>query len=294
MYQEALDAWSSGGNLAWTANLLNNLGVLQQLRGDYEKAASNFERAIEYARISNSPKSESVSLTSLGDLYKDLDAFPESLDVYRQAEVIAKQTNDKFLLLYLGLAEGILNRISGDFTKAEAAFAKVREQATESQSSHDLNQLESEMALFYLRTGKFDEALLAAEKAYESFQAEGNQSEALRAAFSCSLALSTTGDKDEALIYLEKVLPSLLENNYATPLIVQAREVKDLLTSVKGKHEIRRQFARIVERVDSFEEKLPVTRRKIRRQATMMPLCATQDDYPILMARLRCISITGW
>ena len=271
MYQEALDAWSSGGNLAWTANLLNNLGVLQQLRGDYEKAASNFERAIEYARISNSPKSESVSLTSLGDLYKDLDAFPESLDVYRQAEVIAKQTNDKFLLLYLGLAEGILNRISGDFTKAEAAFAKVREQATESQSSHDLNQLESEMALFYLRTGKFDEALLAAEKAYESFQAEGNQSEALRAAFSCSLALSTIGDKDEALVYLEKVLPSLLENNYATPLIVQARELKDLLTSVKGKHEIKRQFARIVERVDSFEEKLPVTRRKIRRQATIMP-----------------------
>lgn len=271
MYQEALDAWSSGGNLAWTANLLNNLGVLQQLRGDYEKAASNFERAIEYARISNSPKSESVSLTSLGDLYKDLDAFPESLDVYRQAESIAKQTNDKFLLLYLGIAEGILNRISGDFAKAEVAFEKVRDQATESQSIHDLNQIESEMALYYLRQGRYEEAFAAAKKAYDNFQAEGNQSEALRAAFSCSMALSVIGDKDEALVYLEKVLPALLENNYATPLIVQARELKELLISVKGKHEIKRQFARIVERVDSFEEKLPVTRRKIRRQATIMP-----------------------
>ncbi|MBG0770889.1 MAG: tetratricopeptide repeat protein, partial [Anaerolineaceae bacterium] len=271
MYQEALDIWSSGGNLTWTAELLNNLGVLQQLRGDYEKAAGNFEKAIEYSQISNSPKSKSLSLTSLGDLYKDLDAFPESLDVYRQAESIAKQTNDKFLLLYLGIAEGILNRISGDFAKAEVAFEKVRHQATESQSIHDLNQIDSEMALFYLRTGKYDDALVAAEKAYESFQSEGNQSEALRAAFSCSLALSVISDKDEALVYLEKVLPALLENNYATPLIVQARELKDLLSSVKGKHEIKRQFARIVERVDSFEEKLPVTRRKIRRQATIMP-----------------------
>ena len=271
MYQDALDAWSAGGNMAWTANLLNNLGVLQQQRGDYEKAASNFEKAIEYARISNNPKSESVLLTSLGDLYRDLDAFEESLDVYKQAETIAKQTNDNFLLFYLGLAESVLSCISEEYAKAEAGFEKVREQALESQSTHDMNQLELEMALFYLRTGEYKTALSAAEKSYDYFNSEGNQSEALRAAFSCSLALSAIGKKDEALGYLEKVLPSIFENNYAAPLIVQARQLKDLLTMVKGKHEIKRQYSRILERVDAFEEKLPATRRKIRRQATIMP-----------------------
>ena len=271
MYQEALDVWSSGGNLSWAADLLNNLGVLQQLRGDYEKAASNFEKGIEYARISNSAKAESIILTSLGDLYKELDAYAESLDVYQRAEGIAKQFNDSFLLFYLTLSEGILNRIAGEFSKAEAIFENARERAEESRSAYNINLVESELAMFYIRKNQFDKASSSAEKAYKNFESEENQNEALRAAFSCSMAFAGLGDKDQALVYLEKVLPTIFENNYATPLIVQAREFKELLASVKGKHELKRQYSRILERVDSFEEKLPVVRRKIRRQATIMP-----------------------
>ncbi len=100
---------------------------------------------------------------------------------------------------------------------------------------------------------------------------EGYQNEIYAGCFYLRLALACEGDKDQALDYLEKILPTLLENNYSTPLIVQAREFKRLLSEVKGKHEIKRQFSRILERVESFEEKLPVTRRKIRRQAVIVP-----------------------
>jgi two-component SAPR family response regulator len=271
MYQEALDMWSEGGNLSWTSDLLNNLGVLQQLRGDYEQAASNFEKAIEYARISNSPKAESILLTSLGDLYKDLDAYEESLDVYKQAEMIVRQTNDQFLLFYLSLAEGILNRIAGEFTKANVAFTIANEKAEESQSTYNINLLALERGMFYLRQDSSEKALKVLESAYAYFEQEGNQSEAMRAAFACSLALTGMGEKDKALEYLTLVLPTLFENNYASPLIVQAREFKETLSAVKGKHEIKRQYSRILERVEIFEEKLPATRRKIRRQATIMP-----------------------
>jgi two-component SAPR family response regulator len=271
MYQEALDIWRSGGNLSWAADLLNNLGVLQQLRGDYETAAGNFEKAIDYAQISNSPKAESIILTSLGDLYKELDAYDESLDVYQRAESIAKQFNDSFLLFYLTLSEGILNRIAGDFAKSKAIFDNAKVRAEDSKSAYNLNLVESEVAMYHLQRKQFDQAFSAAKSAFENFEAEGNQNEALRAAFSCSLALSGMGEKEQALVYLEKVLPIILENNYATPLIVQAREFKTILNAVKGKHEIKRQFSRILERVDAFEEKLPAIRRKIRRQATIMP-----------------------
>jgi len=271
MYQEALDYWKSGGNLAWSADLLNNIGMLQQLRGDYESAAKNFEQAIEYARISNSPRAEGTSLTSLGDLYRDLDAAREALDVYKQAQGIAKQMNDGFLLFYLDLAEGVLNRIAGDFGKAKLAFESAGEKALESKSAYTANLLESEWAMYFLSQEGFLKAFESARIAYDYFISEGHENESLRAAFTCALALSGAGEKDQALDYLEHVLPTLMENDYATPLIIQAREFKQVLGSVMGKHEVKKQFSRILERVDSFEERLPETRRKIRRQANVVP-----------------------
>ena len=271
MYQEALEFWKSGGNLAWAADLQNNLGMLQHLRGDYESAASNFENAIEYSRISNSPRAEATSLTSLGDLYRDLDASPEAMDVYRQARILAKQLNDSFLLFYLDLAEGVLDRISGDSAKAKLSLNTAVKSTSETGSEYNRQLVGLERAKFDLGQGDNNQAFEASNEAYEYFTAEGHQNESMQAALSCSLALAGEGEKDQSLQYLEKVLPTLMENNYATPLIVQAREFKNILTSVKGKHELKRQFARILERVETFEEKLPETRRKIRRQAMIVP-----------------------
>jgi LuxR family transcriptional regulator, maltose regulon positive regulatory protein len=271
MYQEALEYWKSGGNFAWAAELINNLGVLQQLRGDYEAAAKNFEKAIEYARISNSPQAEGLGLTSLGDLYRDLDAPQQALAVYKQAHAIAKQRNDGFLLFYLHLAEGVLFRMTRDFAKAKMAFDAAGQKASERDSAHDSNLLESEWAMYHLTKREYQEAFVSAQRAFDYFDSEGHENESLRAAFCCTLALAGLGDKDQAFSYLKKILPILMENDYATPLIVQAREFIKILTLVKGKHELKRQISRILERVQSFQEQLPATRRNIRRQATLVP-----------------------
>ena len=271
MYHDALEAWKSGGNLAWAADLQNNIGTLQHLRGDYESAAKSFERSIEYARISNSPRSEATSLTSLGDLYRDLDATQEALDIYRQAQSLAIQVNDAFLLFYLDLVEGILNRSAKEYSKAKLGFEAAQKKVEESNSSHDKQNLNLEWAMLDLSRGDFKMAYEKSREAYEYFEKGGQQNESMRAAFSCALALASEGEKDLSLQYLELVLPTLLENNYATPLIVQAQEFKDILTSVKGKHELKRQFTRILERVETFEDKLPETRRKIRHQAMIVP-----------------------
>ncbi|MDY6874346.1 MAG: tetratricopeptide repeat protein, partial [Chloroflexota bacterium] len=271
MYQEALEAWRSGGNLAWMADLLNNLGFLQQLRGDFETAAGNFEKAIEYARLSNSPRAEGICLTSLGDLYCNLDAYQEAFTVYKDAKSIAKQLNDGFLLFYLDVAEGILNRIARDKAKAKVSFESARSQVNENESSYNVNLLNLEWAMFELSEGNHKKAIEISKTSYAFFDKEGYKSESMRSALTAALALAAIGDKDQAMTCLDVVLPTLLENNYSTPLVIQAREFKKILFSVKGKHELKRQFSRILDRVESFEEKLPTTRRKVRRQATIVP-----------------------
>ncbi len=271
MYQDALEYWQSGGNFAWASELLNNLGVLQQLRGDYKAAAKNFEKAIEYARISNSPQAEGLSLSSLGDLYRDLDAFREAVDVYKQAQVIGKQLDDRFLLFYTDLAEGALERISGDLTKAKFLLESAEKKASESESAYTENLLKSERALFHMTENKYQGALNSAKSAYDYFQSEGHENESLRAAFSSALALTGLGKQDQALAYLDNVMGTLMENDYATPLITQGREFKQILLSVKGKDDLKRQYDRILERIENFEEELPEMRRKIRRQASIVP-----------------------
>ena len=77
-YQRALDHYQASGNLIWQANVLNNLGVLQHLRGNIEGAASSFDKAIQYARIGGYARLEAYALTSIGDLYRDLDAAGRS------------------------------------------------------------------------------------------------------------------------------------------------------------------------------------------------------------------------
>jgi LuxR family transcriptional regulator, maltose regulon positive regulatory protein len=271
MYRDALSSWQSGGNLAWAADLLNNLGVLQQQRGDYETAAVNFEKAIEYARISNAPQAEALSLTSLGDLYRDLDASREALDVYKQAQGIADQTNNHFLLFYLDLAEGILNRIVGDLSKAKVLFESADEKASESGSAYTLNLFKTEWAMYCLTQNQYQQGFEVGKAAYAFFEAGGHENESLRAAFACTLALAGSGEKEKSLVYLDKIMATLMENDYATPLIIQAREYQKILSSIKGRHELKRQFTRILERVDNFEARLPEMRRKIRRQATIVP-----------------------
>ena len=269
MYHDALEYWQSGGNIAWAAELLNNLGILQQLRGDFEAAAKNFEKAIEYARISNTTQAEGLSLASLGDLYRDLDAYREAVDVYKQAQLIAKQLDDRFLLFYLDLAESVLSRISGDLQKSKFLLEAAEIKSKKSGSAYTESLLNLEWAMYFLADHNYPDAFHLAKQAYDYFRSEGHEIESLRAAFCC--VLSAVGDNDQLLEYLGKVMAKLNENDYAIPLIIQAREAQRRLSSFKGTSEIKTQIAQILERVERFEEKLPEMRRNIRRQATIVP-----------------------
>ena len=108
-YLKALDFWEMTGNAVGQANLLNNLGVLQHLQGDYDSAISSLERAVLHAQNSHTPRIEAFALTSIGDLYRDLQAGNEALEAYHQAGQIARKVKERFLLIYLNLAEARLN-----------------------------------------------------------------------------------------------------------------------------------------------------------------------------------------
>ena len=128
-YTQALELWEATGNLAWQANLLNNLGVLQHVRGDYLPAAHSLERAVECARLSSYPRMEAFALAGLGDLYRDLEAYNESTEAYRQAAALAERTEERYLLFYLDLARGVLARRQKRFPTARELLQAASQRA---------------------------------------------------------------------------------------------------------------------------------------------------------------------
>ncbi len=146
-YTRALKYWQTSNNLVWQANILNNLGVQQHLRGDYVNASQTLEKAVQAARASYYPRQEAYALTSLGDLYRDLDALDEADDAYKQARGISYHTSDQGLTVYLDLAEAILARLRGRLPQAQQLTYAAQQKADAGGSLFEQNLARMEFAV---------------------------------------------------------------------------------------------------------------------------------------------------
>ena len=268
-YQEALAYWQADGNLTWQANLLNNLGVLQHLRGDYEIAAKTFEKSILCSRSGSTPRLEAYGLTSLGDLYRDLEAYREALDVYKQAHDIAKQLGNRFLIFYLDLAEGVLNRIQGKMTRAENLIEAALDTAKEGDSPYEISLCHLELAGLYLATDKYNESADLLKESYDFFHEHGHENETNRALFFQAIAEILLGKKTDAFDHFKKITNIIATTTSGTPLIIIGKEFEERLRAVKGN--LKKQVKEILEPIESFEARLPALRRQIRHQASIVP-----------------------
>ncbi len=63
---------------------------------------------------------EGYSLASIGDLYKDLEAYHEAMEAYAEAMEIAQSIEDQYLVLYLRLAETRIRILQKQMKQATA------------------------------------------------------------------------------------------------------------------------------------------------------------------------------
>ena len=65
-YHQSLAFWQDSQNSLWQANLLNNIGMIQHLRGMYESASLSFEKAIAHSRLALNPRGEGFFVNQPG------------------------------------------------------------------------------------------------------------------------------------------------------------------------------------------------------------------------------------
>lgn len=294
---KALEYWQGTEINSWQANALANLGFLQHMKGDYISAAETFEKVLDYAKNATSPRLEAYILTSIGDLYQDLQAVNEAVKAYRQAYITAQRIGDQALLIYLDLAEAGLARTQKRYKQAEERLSTAWEMAQKSASSFDQSLCYLEVGCLSNAQRNNEKAVRNLEEAVACLEKEDHNLEAAKAHLQLSIAYSNSKFPDKITDHFTRALS--LTQKYPQALIAYALWIKDDLKKIEKFPSVKPILTNFLKKVERFENQLPELRRHIRQQSTQIPFAPPKISIRSLGANQvfvndELISIAKW
>jgi ATP/maltotriose-dependent transcriptional regulator MalT len=288
-YKRALDYYQPQNDAFSLSSVLNDVAFLYHLRGEYALAFTTFEEALARASQGANLRVQALALIGMGDLHQDLQALDSALDSYHQARPITEQINDRYLMIYLDLAEAAMARLKEDFASARLLLNAASQISQQSPSDYfrSLHQMESGR----LALAEQDYALAAnvLGQAAAGFQAGGQRVEAGRARLLLAAACFELGDLPAAGAHLEEMfqLVDRWENQHS--LVPTARQVRPFLQQVAalaaatpagslklfgadGASDplLGRKALRLLDQVDRLESSLAHLQRRLRRQSSIV------------------------
>ena len=270
-YRQALAHWKERENLTQLANLLNNMGVLYHYEGDYLKAEGYLNEALECAQKIGYVRIETLALTSIGDLYADLEAYERAIEVYEQARIIARRLENRHLLLYIDMALAVIAITQDQKDEANNLIKSAQSYVQEGSSRYENSLYQSVLGRSQLAEGNYSEAVKLLEDAAHGFEEGGQVMEAAQCQLFHALALYQAGEIDPALVNLKKSydLADSIENPHI--LVVVGRKIRPLLEFAKNNANLEGQTTQLIARIDRFEKGLSPIRKKLRQQASSVP-----------------------
>jgi LuxR family transcriptional regulator, maltose regulon positive regulatory protein len=276
-YKKSLSFWQATQNSLWQTNLLNNIGVVQHLRGKYEQAAISFEKAITHARLAMNPRLEGFSLTSLGDLYRDIRALPEAQKAYEMARGASESVNDQALLVFLSLSDATLARLTGDMTASEKSNKTALEIAKKGGSKYEIFLCRLELCVLDLLQNRYHNLDSSLNELLDYFSKEGFHLEELRTRYYLAVVNLLVHESEELLVSLinssfnERDKPTILRIGYETLGLLESN-----LKTAEGSSEV----LAFVQELHDVEASLIPLRKTIRRHSETV-----QFSTPKIMIR---------
>ena len=151
-YQYALSIFEDLGNENQQSIILNNIGVVAQINGDYFAAKNWFDSAQAKAKSSSNLRMEAFIYASLGDLAMDLNLFEIGGEFYHRAHSVAQIAHEGYLQSYLELCLATYYRKTDKYKKASKRMKFAFDQIVLSSSQEDLG-------FWYLENGQLSTSM---------------------------------------------------------------------------------------------------------------------------------------
>jgi ATP/maltotriose-dependent transcriptional regulator MalT/DNA-binding SARP family transcriptional activator len=271
-YELALEFWEAKKNLVHQATVLNNIGVLLHARGDILGASKRFEEALLKARRCGYRRAETLTLASIGDIYRDIDDFPAAISAYQQARDAAVQGELKSFIVYLDLAEMITTYRQGEKYLAFELLELAQKKVGDSESDYERGLYGFRAGQLFLLNQDYSEAVAELSVALGHFARGGRKAEIAQVYLLLAEAYFASENLDRANECLEKAFgaAAVLEGDFS--LLVVGRFAKGILAAVERGSPLDIAVQRLVKKIAHYEESLGGYRRSLRRQEAILPV----------------------
>ncbi len=271
-YRRALEIWRKEGNLAWQAVLFNNLGFLyHNILGEYEKANLSLQEGLACANRCRYLQTEALLFISMGELYAELEEFDGARQSYAQAEAIAREIDDRFLLNHLAMAKAALSLLQGDTGQAESLLVEIQPSISASHSQYEFGLWSLQSGRLALVKGDTPTAIEALAEAERCFTGDGRELETLWSRVWLAAALSSAGET-EAVEKFKGLLIGGIPTSHA--LVAAIRLARPWLGRLRSHPTLGRLAGPLFHQADQLEARLPALRRNLRRLPQAVTLSA--------------------
>ena len=161
--------------------MLNNLGYLYYLRGEYQTALVALQEALVCAQKSGYKRIEAFVLATVADMLDELGMTEAAGKIYDWCASVAEEINERFLILHIQLAHARVAWSLNDWEAAYRYLGNVEQVVLEKDSLSEWSLYRLTIGRYYLARNKPDSALAPLNDAVEYFTANGQVTDAARA-----------------------------------------------------------------------------------------------------------------
>ncbi len=284
LYLYALNAWSDLNNLMGQATVLNSLGVFYQEQGQHRQAFATLTQAISSARRSGYARMEAFALTSLGDLVFEAGLLQAARTFYQEAYPLARQLDERFLVLYLELARAALAWSAHEWNVAYECLDTAGHLVLSKNSSYEWGLYRQAMGRYYMAQGSAKQALEPLQDAAACFAQGGQTTDEARTLIILVAAYQAAGKQSEAAHKLDAALTLLAQLDSQHAVIVLASQVSDLLRAMPVRGPQVGYRNQLLAAVETFQAQRPLLRREFRHQVRLL-FPHISVDPPVLVVR---------
>jgi len=197
-YQTALNAARLAGDLPGQAGALDELGLLQQLTGDYPAATGTLDQAVRLYQDLADKPGQAYALNHLGLVQQETGDYPAAMASHELALALARDAGDPLAEAVSLTDLALVQQLIGDFAPSAAGYQRALALFRTIGSEFDEADVLCELGGVQRQTGDYAAAVASQREALELFRRIGDRLGQGWALDELALVQQLTGDYEAA------------------------------------------------------------------------------------------------